>query len=289
MIIDCHSHAEYLGYTVDKALENMDKYNIDKAWLLTLETLEPEFDPFLYHYGTFGNKEEGAMPFSVALKWYEKAPDRFILGYGIDPRRPEAIDRLKTAMDLFNVRVYGEIMLRMTYDNPDAIRMFRFCGENGLPVIVEVMYPYPNEGGRYPRPDWWYGGSLDAYERAIAACPETVFFGHGPGVWSHISRDEKYLTETYPTGEVLPGGKLIEMMQKYNNFYCDLSANSALNALKRDTKFSRQFILEFQDRMIYGRDNFSNNLQEFLNSLDLPKDVLDKIYYKNALKLIPLK
>ncbi len=288
MIIDCHSHAEYLGYTLDKALENMDKYNIDKAWLLTLETLESEFDPFLYHCSTFGNKEEGSLPFSAALKWYEKAPDRFILGYGIDPRRPEAIDRLKAAMDLFNVRVYGEIMLRMTYDNPDAIRMFRFCGEKGLPVIVEVMYPYQNEGGRYPRPDWWYGGSMDAYERAIAACPETIFFGHGPGVWSHISGDDKYLTETYPEGEILPAGKLIEMMQKYNNFYCDLSANSGLNALKRDAKFSRQFILEFQDRMVYGRDNFSNNLQDFLNSLELPDDVLDKIYYKNALRLIPL-
>ncbi|MDD4297277.1 MAG: amidohydrolase family protein, partial [Ruminiclostridium sp.] len=176
----------------------------------------------------------------------------------------------------------------MTYDSPDAIRMFRFCGEKGLPVIVEVMYPYKNEGGKYPRPDWWYGGSMDAYERAIAACPETIFFGHGPGVWCHISGDDKYLTETYPEGEVLPGGKLIDMMYKYNNFYCDLSANSALNALKRDVKLSKQFILEFQDRMIYGRDNFSNGLQEFLNNLGLPEDVLEKIYYKNALRLVPL-
>ena len=32
------------------------------------------------------------------------------------------------------VRVYGELKLRMMYNNPDAIRMFRLCGKKGLPV-----------------------------------------------------------------------------------------------------------------------------------------------------------
>lgn len=289
MIIDCHSHAEYLGYTLEKALENMKKFNIDKAWLLTLETPEGEFDPYLYHYGTFGNKEEGVMPFSVALKWYEKASDRFILGYGIDPRKPEAIDRLRTAIDMFNVKVYGEIMLRMSYDDHDALRMFRFCGDKGIPVIVELMYPYTNyNGGKYPRFDWWYGGSIEAYERAVKACPETSFLGHGPGFWAHISGDDKYKTETYPAGDIVPKGKLVDMMKKCKNLYCDLSANSALNALKRNIVFSKEFLLEFQDRIVYGRDNFTNDLQEFLNGLGLPENVIDKIYCKNALKLIPL-
>jgi uncharacterized protein len=287
MIIDCHSHAEYLGFTVNQALENMDQYGISKAWLLTLETLENEFDPFLYHNSTFGNKEEGAIPFSTAVKWFERAPDRFVLGYGIDPRRPEAIDRLKAAMDLYDVRVYGEIMLRMTYDNPDALNMFDFCGKNGLPVIVEVMYPYPNQGGSYPRSEWWYGGSIEAYERAIIACPDTIFFGHGPGIWAHISNDEQYLHETYPAGPVRDGGKLEKMMRKYQNFYCDLSANSCLNALKRDSAYAKYFLTEFQDRSIYGRDNFSNNLQEFISSLNLSEEIQNKIYFKNALKLIP--
>jgi uncharacterized protein len=286
MIIDCHSHAEYIGYTVEKAINNMKECDIDKAWLLTLETLESEYDPYLYCSSTFGNREEGAMPFSTALKWYERFPDKFILGYGIDPRRPDALDRLKSAIDLFDVKVYGEIMLRMVYNDPDAIRMFRFCGEKALPVIVEIMYPYPNRGGSYPRAEWWYGGSIEAYENAIKECPETQFLGHGPGFWAHISRDEKFKTETYPAGEVIPGGKIVEMMERYSNLHCDLSANSALNALKRDRDFTRKLIIDFQDRMLYGRDNFTNNLQEFLKELALPDEVLAKVLWGNALKLI---
>lgn len=288
MIIDSHAHADYLGYNFTKTLENMKQCNIDKAWLLTLETLEGEYDPGLYWDGTFGDKVDGLMPFSTALSWYERAPEKFILGYGVDPRRPDAIGRLKTAIETYNVQVYGELMLRMMYDNLDAIRMFRFCGKRGLPVIAELMQGI-EDGKPNPRPDWWYGGGIEAYEHAIKACPETVFLGHGPGFWAHISNDREYEKYIYPDSKVVPGGKLIEMMQKYPNLYCDLSANSGLIALKRDIGFTKQFILEFQDRMVYGRDNCTNHLQEFINGLGFPKDVLDKIYYGNSLKLVPLK
>ena len=87
---------------------------------------------------------------------------------------------------------------------------------------------------------------------------------------------------------MLPGGKLIEMLNKYPNLYCDMSAGSGHNALNRDREFARDFLIEYQDRILYARDYFDNIHQEFLDSLDLPKEVLDKIYYKNALKLVPI-
>ncbi|TMV45044.1 hypothetical protein FE783_30710 [Paenibacillus mesophilus] len=46
--------------------------------------------------------------------------------------------------------------------------------------------------------------------------------------------------------------------------------------------------IEFQDRILYGRDYFDNVHQEVLGSLNLPDDVLAKIYSGNALKLVPL-
>ena len=46
--------------------------------------------------------------------------------------------------------------------------------------------------------------------------------------------------------------------------------------------------MEFQDRILYGRDYFDNKHQEFLNSLGLPQEVLEKIYAGNALRLVPL-
>jgi predicted TIM-barrel fold metal-dependent hydrolase len=46
-------------------------------------------------------------------------------------------------------------------------------------------------------------------------------------------------------------------------------------------------LIEFQDRLLYGRDYFDNRLQEFLNTLELPESVLSKIYAENALRLVP--
>ena len=53
-------------------------------------------------------------------------------------------------------------------------------------------------------------------------------------------------------------------------------------------KFTKSFLTDYCDRVVYGRDCFDNSHQEFFNSLDLDKEVLDNIYYKNALKLVPL-
>ena len=65
-----------------------------------------------------------------------------------------------------------------------------------------------------------------------------------------------------------------------------MSANSGLKALSRDKAHAVEFLTEFQDRILYARDNFSNSHQEFLNSLDLPESILSKIYHENAEALI---
>jgi predicted TIM-barrel fold metal-dependent hydrolase len=286
MIIDAHNHPDWHGHNLGKFIENMERYNIDKTWLLSWEAPADEYDPH-YIYCTPEVGPRGPIPFARCLSYVERAPDRFILGYAPDPRRPEAIDMLKSAVEIYGVRVCGEIKLRMMYDNPDALRMYRFCGEKGLPVTVHIDYEF-DTAVRYPRPNWWYGGGIEAFERAVAACPETIFLGHAPGFWAHISGDGKYDKEAYPEGKVVPGGKLAGMLRKYPNLYCDISASSGLNALKRDSDFGKNFIMEFQDRILYARDYFDNIHQEFLNELGLPDKVLEKIYSGNALKLVPL-
>jgi predicted TIM-barrel fold metal-dependent hydrolase len=166
--------------------------------------------------------------------------------------------------------------------------VYRFCGERGLPVTVHIDYEF-DTGASYPRPNWWYGGGIDAFERAVRACPETAFVGHAPGFWAHISADGQHDKVAYPEGKVVPDGKIVEMFRQYPNLYADLSAGSGLNALQRDPAFAVDLILEFQDRLLYGRDYFDNRLQEFLNALGLPDDVMTKIYAGNALRLVPVE
>jgi predicted TIM-barrel fold metal-dependent hydrolase len=287
MIIDCHNHPDWHGYNLERFLANMEENNISKTWLLTWECPADEYDCG-YNKNTHPLlTERGPISFSRVLSYTERAPDKFIPGYAIDPRRPEAIDFLEAAYSIYGVRVYGELKLRMMYDNPDAIRMFRFCGRKKMPVIAHLDYEF-ERNTKYPRPSFWYGGGIEAFQRAIDKCPETIFLGHAPGFWAHISADEQYKTGSYPKGKVIPGGKLITLLRKYPNLYCDLSAGSGYNALNRDTVFAKEFLIEFQDRVLYARDYFDNCHQELLNSLNLPKEVLDKIYFKNAVKLVPL-
>ncbi len=286
MIIDAHNHADWLGLDMNGVLANMDKYNIDKTIVLSWECPETEYDPGYNNRVNIDATENlGPVAFARCLSYAERCPERFILGYAPDPRKPNAIDKLKSAVNMYGVKVYGELKLRMMLDDWDAIRMYRACGELGLPVTVHIDYEF-DTGRTYPRPNYWYGGGMDAFERAIAKCPETNFLGHAPGFWSHISGDDLYDKNAYPSGKVVPGGKLIEMLDKYPNLYCDWSAGSGCNALSRDPEFAKEFLTKYQDRVVYARDQYDNIHQEFLNTLELPKDILDKIYYKNILKLI---
>lgn len=283
MIIDAHNHPDWHGHDVARFLDNMATYGIDKTWLLTWIAPEDEYTPKTL--ASVPPMADGPIPFERALVYKEQAPEQFVLGYAPDPRQPDAVDRLQAAIAIYGVQVYGELKLRMMYDNLDALRVFRVCGEQGLPVVVHLDYPIPT-GRTYPRPDWWYGGGIEAFERAVRACPATIFVGHGPGFWAHISGDDQAEQVYYPEGEVVPSGEVVRMLNTYPNLHADLSANSARNALARDQAFARDFLVEFRDRLLYARDCFNNELQILLEALELPDAVLADIYAVNAERLI---
>ncbi|MHC4871181.1 MAG: amidohydrolase family protein [Planctomycetota bacterium] len=289
-IIDAHNHPDWHKHNLESFIANMDENMIARTWLLTWESPMDEvclaFSKSVNGY-IFNNKENGPIAFDRCLSYIERAPERFVLGYCPDPRRPEAIDKLKAAVDIYGVRVCGELKVRMMLDNFDAVRMYKVCGELNLPVTVHIDYELGSGEPSYPRPNYWYGGGIEAFERAIQKCPDTVFLGHAPGFWAHISDDGRAYNEGYPDGKIVGEGKLIKMLMKYPNLYCDISAGSGRRALQRDTAFAKDFLNEFQDRVLFARDFFDNEHYTFLQSLKLSKKVYDKIYFKNALKLVP--
>jgi predicted TIM-barrel fold metal-dependent hydrolase len=282
MIIDIHNHADYHGRDAEKMLANMDENNIAVTCLLSWEAPATDYDPATkYAMSPFSNTP---IPFERCVAYKEKAPGRFLLGYAPDPRLPDSLGRLKSALALYDLSMYGELKLRMMYDNPDAVRIYRFCGENSLPVLMH--FDYELGGGSYPWPNYWYGGGIDALERALDLCPDTNFVGHAPGFWAHISNDCLYKTEPYPKAPVIPGGRLELLLEKYPNLYCDISAGSGHNALSRDLDYSRRFLETWQDRVLFGRDYYDNNHRTLLESLSLPPAVLEKIYCGNARRIL---
>ncbi len=288
-IIDAHNHPDWHGHDLARFVANMDANGIERTWLLSWEApLHETEQSYNRVLPSCLPNDRGPIPFERCLSYVEREPQRFVLGYAPDPRLPQAIDQLDAAMSIYGVRVYGELKLRMMFDDLDAIRMYRFCGEKSLPVVVHLDYEFPS-GARYPRPNYWYGGSMEALERAVEKCPGTIFIGHGPGFWAHISGDGLFDKEMYPKGPVLQGGKVPEMLRRYPNLYCDTSAGSGRGALARDERFAREFLAEFADRILYGRDCFESRHQEFLDRLGLDEGVLRMIYRDNALRLVPVE
>ena len=289
MLIDTHNHPNFHGFGAAKILQNMAEQGIDQMWLLTWEAPATEYDVFLNQHAMPPTAESG-IPLADVLSVGAAAPDRFVLGYAPHPKRPDAIERIKSAVEVYGVRLAGEYKSRVVFDDPDSIRLLRAFGQLRLPVTIHLEYPieYTSTlgGANYPWRQWWYGGTIEALERAVVDCPETTFICHGPGWWSHISRDDLFDKQMYPKGPVVPGGKNPAMLEKYPNLYADLSAGSGFNALTRTVGFGRQYIVEHADKLLFGRDGFDSRLIDHLRSLELPDDVMAKITHENALRLL---
>ena len=102
--------------------------------------------------------------------------------------------------------------------------------------------------------------------------------------------------------------RLGRMFDKYPNLYSEVGA--VLYDLGRQPRFAREFLTKYQDRVLFGKDSFQpdeypyywrvfeTNDEYFdyyrdyhafwkLYGLGLPDPVLKKLYYANALKLMP--
>ena len=229
----------------------------------------------------------------------QKYPHRFAWFANLDPRQGDNSPHtdftpyMKTLMS-HGARGVGEICSNMYFDDPFMLNMFRHCEKNGLPVIFHIG----NMGGDYGIVDT-YG--LPHLEAALQACPNLKFLGHSQKFWSAISGD---VTEAdwngYPSGKVVPGGRLVELFRKYPNLCGDLSAGSGYNAVSRDPDFGYAFMEEFQDRLYYGTDicsptNITSPMLKLASFLDegylsgkLSWDAYYKISRGNAEKILGL-
>ena len=165
--------------------------------------------------------------------------------------------------------------------------------------IADPNGPFQN------RQEWlkdpvYFWEQIRAFENVVAKYPDLTFVAaHGAWLVCQDAQIDylRYMFSTYP------------------NLYTDLAATFQYMPFV-DTENLRDFCVEYQDRLLYGTDggrvadatidNFVRkyaNTFEILetdhivegsffgdapvNGLNLPREVLEKIYYKNAQKLYP--
>ncbi len=195
-------------------------------------------------------------------------------------------------------------------DDPRIDPIWAKCGELGIPVMIHVsdpkafFTPVDRYNERYDElgdhPDWsFYGNEFPSKDdilaqrnRIIERHPGTIFIG------AHMGNLPEEL------------GKVGIWLDTYPNFYVDIDAR--ISELGRQPYTARKFFIKYQDRVLFGTDTPPNAeayriYYRFLETDDeyidpaaghhlqgrwmiygvfLPDDVLEKIYNKNALKIL---
>ncbi len=292
-IIDAHQHAFWHGRDDAALVADLDEHGIEKAVLLTWDATPLEQGAGAYEEAfnpahADSSRPHRGLPLADVVEAVRRHPERFVAGYCPHPLDPCAVRHLAAAIRMYDVRICGEWKAAIALDDPRCVNLFRFCGEHELPVLFHLDVPFrpfaDGEGPKYSLE--WYGGTPANVARTLQACPDTRFIAHGPGFWRHISGDAETAAGGYPAGRVTPGGQVAALLDGFENLCADLSATSALNALQRDPGHGRAFVLKYHDRLLFGRDECSGGLDEFLRGLDLPAEATENIYHRNAERLL---
>jgi len=295
IIIDSHQHVFWHGRDDAGLIRDMDEHGISLAWLLTWEIPQHSHRPTATAFSRVLNparvRPDGSHPgilLEDLIMAHRNHPGRFVLGYCPDPTMPGAPDLFDAACEMHGVRVCGEWKFPMLIDDPRCLELFRAAGRRKAPVVLHLDTPYlPPLGGAFAPA--WYGGTLENLKRAMQACPDTIFIGHAPGFWRELSSDSDTREEVYPNGPSPGPGQIEALFETYPNLYADLSAGSALVALKRNPVYSAGFLKRHAHRLLFARDYYGGALQEFLTTLELRADVLEQISWRNAARLLPMK
>lgn len=291
-IVDSHQHVCWHGRDARGLVRDLDEHRIAYAWLLTWNLGEAEQDPAQHEYLNPALHREDhrhpGIPLSELIAARDRYPDRFVVGYCPHPLWRNAVKLLESAHAMHEARVCGEWKYRLPFDDPRCLEIFHAAGRLRMPVVLHLDAPYLKDaaGRTVYQPDW-YGGTVANLERALQACPETVFVGHAPGFWREISGDADADPELYPSGPLTPGGRLHRLFDTYPNLCADLSANSGRTALARDRAHAAAFLTRYADRLLFGRDYYGRKLPELLESLALSPEVREKVYGRNAERLVP--
>lgn len=290
-IIDSHQHVFWSGRDDKYLIADMNKHGVASAWLLTWEIAPWEDHADLHqHFNPLHLRADGThagIPLCDAIVARDRYPERFVLGYCPHPLLGDAATLLRAAVAMHGVGVCGEWEFQMPFDDPRCLELFRAAGEMKLPVVFHLDVPYlKNKEGRWEYQPRWLGGTVENLERALIACPETTFVGHAPGFWREISGDAADDPAVFPLGPVRGRGRLWKLLDEYPNLWADLSAGSGRTALTRDPKNAREFLVRYADKLLFGRDQFGDETYRFLQTLKLPVKAQEKIYYRNAQRLL---
>lgn len=269
--------------SAEQLIQMYDALGIEKGVLLPLSSPEAVLSP---------------VTSEMCKVMADRYPDRLIWFCNVDPRAvadmPESnLARLIEHYKAMGARGVGEVTAHMYLDDPKVENLFSACEKCDMPVVLHLTHRMTRGYGLYDD----FG--LPRLEKALQNHPNLKILGHSQLFWAAISGDLKEEERGgNPTGPVTEGGRVVELLRKYPNLYCDLSAGSGSNAMMRDPDFTEKFMEEFSDRLLYGTDIvyttnthpvlFRDFLEQMLDSGRISEETYRKMVRDNAIRLLKL-
>jgi predicted TIM-barrel fold metal-dependent hydrolase len=304
--IDIHSHQTNLApERVDKLIKEMDSINLRVMVNLS------------------GGTGERLKQTIAAMKG--RYPDRFVVfanlsfqdlneqGYG---KRAAARLEEDVRNGAQGLKVFKNFGMDLKYKNGDRVKVddpefdpvWEMCAKLKIPVLIHIAEPavffqpidkynerwlelkqFPNRA-RPPEKYPAFETLMEERNRMLAKNPKTIF------ILAHLGYHGNDL------------GRLGKLFDAHPNAYVDIAA--VLAELGRQPYTARDFLVKYQDRVLFGKDIYEPSEYTYyfrvmetrddyieyyrrrhafwrMYGLYLPDEVLKKIYYKNALKLVP--
>ena len=252
-------------------------------------------------------------------------PNRFVVfanvefeGVGKSGWIENAVKQL--ALDIENgakgLKIYKSLGLRYTDVNGKRLAIdderldpiWNKCAELGIPVLIHAANPK----------SFWDDMDGDN-ERwlELKTHPRRKRSATNPAPWQQIIDEQHRMFKKHPKTKFINAhmgwyannlSKLGELMDEIPNMSVGIGA--VIAELGRQPKNANAFFIKYQDRILFGKDSWKpeefptyfrvleTNDEYFpyykkyhafwsIYGLDLPDEVLKKVYYKNALNLIP--
>lgn len=306
-VIDSHNHTTITADNVDDMIRQMDALNLRVLVNLSggssPEQIAQKVDfirgtPYADRFRVFANVDWNG---AGAPGWAERAVAR------LEQSIANGAVGLKIFKDLglTSTKADGS---RLHVDDPALKPIWDLCARLNIPVIIHTAEPqeffspldfhnerwlelalFANRRNYHPEGPSWED-LMGERDRMYAANPNTRFIGaHFDWYGSDLARASRQLDQ-------LPN--LV------------LEVGAVLYEFGRQPRAARDFFIKYQDRILFGKDSFAasefpyywrvfETADEYfdyyrdyhafwkLYGMDLPDEVLKKLYYKNALRVTP--
>lgn len=196
---------------------------------------------------------------------------------------------------------------RIHIDDPRIDPVWEKCGELGIPVLIHVADPRPFWQPIDKNNERWLELKLHPRRRHDTDSVK----------WETLLEEQHRMFKKHPKTKFINAHlgwygndlkKLGQLMDRLPNMYTEIGA--VIAELGRQPRAAKAFLTKYQDRVLFGKDSWvPDEYQTYFRVLEtedeyfpyhkryhafwkmygigLPDEILKKIYYKNAISLLP--